>query len=77
MIQTDAEDASRHLTDLIEAAARGEEMVISSEGRGGKQMVRLVTVQSPPRRPRFGSAQGMIVISEDFDAPLHDFHEYQ
>jgi hypothetical protein len=26
--------------------------------------------------PRFGSAKGAIHLSEDFDAPLDDFHEY-
>jgi hypothetical protein len=27
-------------------------------------------------RPRFGSAKGLITISDDFDEPLEDFKEY-
>ena len=27
-------------------------------------------------RPRFGSAQGLITMSDDFDEPLADFEEY-
>lgn len=27
-------------------------------------------------RPRFGSARGMITMTEDFDEPLDDFKEY-
>lgn len=27
-------------------------------------------------RPRFGSARGMITMSDDFDEPLEDFAEY-
>jgi hypothetical protein len=28
------------------------------------------------RCPQFGSAKGLIVMTEDFDAPLEDFEEY-
>ena len=28
------------------------------------------------RRPKFGSAEGLITISDDFDKPLEDFKEY-
>jgi antitoxin (DNA-binding transcriptional repressor) of toxin-antitoxin stability system len=30
----------------------------------------------PPRHPKFGSAAGLIWMSEDFDEPLEDFAEY-
>lgn len=77
MIQTDADDAKMHLPDLIDAAARGEEVFIAAEGAHGKQVVQLVAVPPPRRTPRFGSAQGMITMAEDFDALLPDFAEYQ
>jgi len=42
--------------------------------------VRLVPVAQPvahaKRRRKAGSAQGLIVMSDDFDAPLKDFEAY-
>ncbi|MEA3308885.1 MAG: DUF2281 domain-containing protein [Chloroflexota bacterium] len=37
------------------------------------------TADSPKpleRKPQFGSAKGLIVMADDFDAPLADFEEY-
>ena len=39
-------------------------------------MVQLVPVAQSERRPRFGSAKGLIEIADDFDEPLEDFKEY-
>jgi len=77
VIRTTLEDAQSHLPDLIEAAVRGEEVLIATEGTRGEQIVRLVPVASERPRPRFGSAKGLFEMSEDFDAPLPDFDEYQ
>lgn len=34
-------------------------------------------IVTPPKRPsNFGSAKGLITISEDFNEPLEDFKEY-
>ncbi|NJN67475.1 MAG: Uma2 family endonuclease [Chloroflexaceae bacterium] len=32
---------------------------------------------SPRRRPQFGSASGLVIMADDFDAPLEDFQGYQ
>ncbi len=77
MIRTTLEDAQTHLPDLIDAAVRGEEVLIATEGMQGEQIVRLVHVSSDRPCPRFGSAKGLFEMSEDFDAPLPDFDEYQ
>ncbi len=77
MIRTTLEGAQAHLPDLIDAAVRGEEVLIATEGMQGEQIVRLVPVSSERPRPRFGSAKGLFEMSEDFDAPLPDFDEYQ
>ncbi len=76
VIHTTLEDAQSHLPDLIEAAVRGEEVLIATEGMQGEQIVRLVPVAARRRR-KAGSAKGLIEIREDFDAPLPDFDEYQ
>ncbi len=39
-------------------------------------MVQVVPVEPPKRRPQFGSARGLVVMADDFDAPLADFNEY-
>ncbi len=61
------------LRDLIDAALRGDKVIIVA--KGGKQMVELVPVQRGQRR-KFGSAKGKIKIAPDFDAPLADFNAY-
>ena len=73
MHEVKLEEAREHLVDLIDAALKGEDVVILSDD---KQMVRLVPVKTRKRHPQFGSAKGQIDIAEDFDAPLDDFHEY-
>lgn len=67
------EEAKTSLPDLIEAAVRGEEVIIAE---GGRQLVRLVPVPRAKARPRFGSAEGAVNMSEDFEEPLEDFKEY-
>ncbi|HDN80603.1 MAG TPA: type II toxin-antitoxin system prevent-host-death family antitoxin [Chloroflexi bacterium] len=61
------EEAKALLSELIEAAVRGENVVIIKDNSSG---VRLVPVKLRERRPQFGSAKGLIEISENFDAPL-------
>jgi hypothetical protein len=43
-----------------------------------KQRVLTVLAQKPPPcpQPQFGSAKGLITMSDDFDEPLEDFEEY-
>lgn len=73
MHQVDIEEAKTHLPELIDAAVNGEEVVIA---RDDQRLVRLVPVARAESRPRFGSAEGLITMSEDFDEPLEDFEEY-
>lgn len=60
-------DAKAHLSELVERAAAGEEIVIA---RAGKPMARLVPLRLRERTP--GRGAGRIEISPDFDAPLSD-----
>jgi prevent-host-death family protein len=73
MYQVSLDEAKRRLLDLVEAAIKGEKVLIVKEDR---QMVQLVPVEPPKRRPQFGSARGLVVMADDFDAPLADFNEY-
>ncbi|NMG05553.1 hypothetical protein DP117_01225 [Brasilonema sp. UFV-L1] len=68
-------EASKNLSQLIEAAMNGEEVVITKDN----QPVVKLTPVSPvkKRRPaKAGSAKGLITISDDFDEPLEDFNEF-
>jgi prevent-host-death family protein len=73
MYQVNVNEATGQLAELVEAAIRGEAVFIT---KNGQETVQLVPVNSAQPRPRFGSAKGLIVMSDDFDAPLEDFNEY-
>jgi prevent-host-death family protein len=73
MYQVDLEDAKTHLPDLVEAAISGVEVVITKDNR---PVVKLVPLRPGRPHPRFGSAAGLITMSEDFDAPPEDFKDY-
>ena len=71
--QVKLDEAKARLADLIEAAIKGEEVFIL---KNDHPVVQLVPLEPPKRHPRFGSAKGLVVMAEDFDAPLEDFNEY-
>jgi prevent-host-death family protein len=60
-------DAKTRLSELVDRAAAGEEVIIA---KAGKPMARLVPLQVRERIP--GRGKGKIQIAEDFDAPLPD-----
>ena len=66
-------EASKNLPELIEAAINGEEIVITKDEQ---PVVKLTPVSPVKRRPLFGSAKGLITMSDDFDEPLEDFKDY-
>jgi prevent-host-death family protein len=65
--------AQANLSALIKDAIRGKEVLITKDG---KPLVKLVPVSQAKPCPVFGSAKGMISMSDDFDAPLEDFQDY-
>ena len=60
-------DAKTRLSQLVDKAASGEDVVVS---RNGKPLVRITRLEQPKRRIRFGVLKGRIEIASDFDAPL-------
>lgn len=66
-------ELAQQLPDLIDAISEGEEIIITQDNLS---VARIVPVKKSKPRPRFGSAKGLITISEDFDEPLEDFNEY-
>jgi prevent-host-death family protein len=60
-------DAKTRLSELVDRAAKGEEVIIA---KAGKPVARLVPLRVRERKP--GRLKGKIKIAEDFDAPLPD-----
>ena len=73
MPQIEVTQAQQLLPQLIEAALGGAEIIITSNQA---PLVKLAPVQSLKPRPQFGSAKGLVSLSDDFDEPLEDFREY-
>ncbi len=65
--------AKTQLSKLIQAAARGEDVVIA---RGRVPLVRLVQFKSDTTKRKLGFAKGKVRMAPDFDAPLDDFADY-
>ena len=62
-------EAKTRLSQLVDQAASGEDVVVS---RNGKPLVRITRLEAPKRRIKFGVLKGKVSIGPDFDAPLPD-----
>ena len=74
-------EASKKLSELIDAALCGEEVIITKGDQTNDMAplypsVQLTPTTTPKPRPKFGSAKGLIKINDDFDEPLEDFKDY-
>jgi len=67
------EQAQRDLSRLIDDVTLGEHVVITKDE---VPVAELVPVARPVPRPTFGSARGMVRMSDDFEAPIDDFRDY-
>lgn len=72
MTTIDINQALTKITELLEIASNGEEVIITKDNQ---YWVKLVSV-GEKRSSLFGSDKNIISISEDFDEPLEDFSEY-
>lgn len=62
-------DAKTRLSQLVDKAASGEDVVVS---RNGKPLVRITRLDVPKRQIKFGVLKGKLDVPPDFDAPLPD-----
>jgi prevent-host-death family protein len=68
MGQVNLYEAKTRLSELVDRAAAGEEIVIA---RHGRPVARLVAYAPPAgKRRKLGVLAGKIWIADDFDAPL-------
>lgn len=73
MISVNVHQAKSQLSALLAAVEKGEEVLIA---RNGVPVAQLVLYKQ--ERKFLGCAEHSVVyMAEDFNAPLHDFSEYQ
>ena len=69
-MQINIHEAKTQLSQLVDAAHRGETIIIA---KAGKPMAKLVPLShGPKRKVVFGLMKGQIDITDDFDAPLSE-----
>jgi antitoxin (DNA-binding transcriptional repressor) of toxin-antitoxin stability system len=73
MHKVNLQEAQNHLAELIEEAANGKKVIIF---RNDGTSFQIIPVKAEKPYPKFGSAKGLIEMSDDFDEPLEDFQEY-
>lgn len=67
MVTVNLTDATANLSQLVERAATGEEIIIAKAGR---PMARLVPLNRHTTPRPLGLLRGEVSIGDDFDAPL-------
>jgi prevent-host-death family protein len=60
-------DAKTRLSQLVDKAAAGEDVIVS---RNGRPVARITRIEPPRHSIRFGLLKGRISIADDFDSPL-------
>jgi prevent-host-death family protein len=59
-----------HLSNLVNRALAGEEIIVARDNR---PLLRLVPIESPQTRRKPGSARGVVKVAADFDVTPGDF----
>ena len=81
MTQLDISQAKSNLSDLLDLAIKGEEIVITKDNKPVAKISPIAPLSTrrvaPVLRPlKRGSAKGKVWMSDNFDEPLEDFKEY-
>ncbi len=66
-------EAKSRLAELVKEAVSGEEIIITQQNGSA---VRLVPLASDKPVPEFGSARGLVEMTDDFDEPIKGFENY-
>ncbi len=75
MQQINIPETSKHLPELIEAAIKGEEIILTKDDQPIAKLLPVPPVKK--RHPaKTGSAKGLVTIADDFDEPIDDFKDY-
>ena len=66
-------EAAASLSELVQAAINGEEVILLD---GDRPAIKFTPIVSAKQDRQPGSAKGLIWMSDDFDEPLEDMKEY-
>ena len=73
MQNIDLNDVKEQILELIDSVLQGEEIIITQDQQ---PLVKLTSAVTTKPQRQFGSAKGLIQISDDFNAPMEAFREY-
>jgi prevent-host-death family protein len=73
MQNIDINQAKKRLSELVEKTISGDEIIIT---KAGQPIAKLIGIPKRDKKRQFGTAKGLIKISDDFDKPLEDLQEY-
>jgi antitoxin (DNA-binding transcriptional repressor) of toxin-antitoxin stability system len=75
MQQYNIGEAKAHLSELVQKALLGEEIIIA---RDNKPLLRLTPIETPRGARQPGSGKGQLLhMADDFDATPEDFADYR
>jgi prevent-host-death family protein len=74
MAQFNIAEAKAHLSELVQKALRGEEVIIARDNQPVAKLVPLEALHEP-RKPGTGKGQ-ILYMAPDFDATPEGFEEY-
>jgi antitoxin (DNA-binding transcriptional repressor) of toxin-antitoxin stability system len=73
MYQVDIKEIDTQLATVIATALNGEDVLILQDQ---EPLLKLSRIKATKVRRKRGSAKGLVIMADDFDAPLEDFKEY-
>ena len=69
MRQLNIYEVKTHFSKVVEQAHNGETIIIA---KSGKPWAKIIPYDEPKKLFQFGTMQGQISVTDDFDAPLPD-----
>lgn len=73
MLNIDINQAKQNFQELLDKTISGGEITITKDGH---PYVKIVPLAKAKKERKFGTAKGLIKMSDDFNQPLNDFKDY-
>lgn len=67
MLNIDINQAKQNFSELIEKTVKNGEVIITKDGQ---PFVKMIPLAKSKKERKFGTAKGLIKMSDDFDQPL-------
>ena len=73
MLNIDINQVKQNFPELIQKTIKNGEVIIT---KNGQPIAKLIPFTKTKKERKFGTAKGLIKMSDDFDQPIDDFKEY-